>query len=49
MPRLYSSRPWLYKRYIVDKVAIPDIAAECGVDQVTIYRNLEKHGIIKKR
>lgn len=44
---LYKSRAWLYKRYVVERKNIVDIAKEAGCSHMTIQRYLEKHGIIK--
>ncbi|MEY4331359.1 MAG: hypothetical protein RLZZ196_97 [Bacteroidota bacterium] len=46
---LYKSKAWLYKRYIVERKNIVDIAKEAGCSHMTIQRYLEKHGLIKKR
>jgi DNA-binding MurR/RpiR family transcriptional regulator len=47
--KLYQSQPWLYRRYVVQKKSISEIAAECSVSLMTIQRYLEKFGMIKKR
>jgi len=46
--KLYQSQVWLYRRYIVQKKSISEIAAECGVSLMTIQRYLEKFNMIKK-
>lgn len=45
----YKSRDWLYRRYIVQKKTVTEIAAECNVSAMTIQRYLEQFGLIKKR
>jgi DeoR/GlpR family transcriptional regulator of sugar metabolism len=47
--KLYESQTWLYRRYIVQKKSVTEIAAECGVSAMTIQRYLEKFQLIKKR
>jgi len=47
--KLYQSQPWLYRRYVVQKKTVTEIAIECGVSMMTIQRYLEKFGMIKKR
>ena len=46
--KLYQSEVWLYRRYIVQKKSISEIAAECSVSLMTIQRYLEKFNMIKK-
>lgn len=45
--KLYKSKDWLYRRYIVQKKTMQEIAKECGVTTMTIYRSLKDHGLIK--
>lgn len=45
----YRSRDWLYRRFLIDKKTPVEIAEECGVEKITIYRYLEKFQLIKKR
>jgi len=47
--KLYQSEVWLYRRYVVQKKTVIEIADECGVSAMTIQRYLEKFGLIKKR
>lgn len=47
--KLYESKDWLYRRYIVQKKNIKEIAVEAGCSHMTIQRYLEKFGLIKKR
>jgi len=47
--KLYQSQTWLYRRYIVQKKSVTEIAEECKVSAMTIQRYLEKFGLIKKR
>jgi len=46
--KLYKSKDWLYRRYVVQKKSMEDIAKECGVSVMTIYRSLQEAGLIKK-
>lgn len=45
--KLYKSKDWLYRRYVVQKKSMEEIAKECRVTTMTIYRQLKDFGIIK--
>lgn len=45
--KLYKSKDWLYRRYVVQKKSMEEIAKECRVTVMTIYRQLKDFGIIK--
>ena len=45
--KLYKSRDWLYRRYVVQRKTIEEIAKECNVTAMTIYRSLKEKGLIK--
>jgi DNA-binding MurR/RpiR family transcriptional regulator len=47
--KLYESKEWLYRRYIVQKKNIKEIAEEANCSHMTIQRYLERFGLIKKR
>jgi hypothetical protein len=47
--KLYESKQWLYKRYVVEKKNIVEMANEAKCSHMTIQRALEKTGLIKKR
>ena len=47
--KLYKSKEWLYRRYVVQRKTVTEIAMECNVSAMTIQRYLEKFGLIKKR
>jgi DNA-binding MurR/RpiR family transcriptional regulator len=47
--KLYQSKDWLYRRYIVQKKNVTEIAKECGVSAMTIQRYLDQFGFNKKR
>jgi DNA-binding phage protein len=47
--KLYESRDWLYRRYVVQKKGIVEIAKEAGCSHMTIQRALEKYGLIKNQ
>jgi len=49
MADLYKSPRWLRKRYLIDKKTAEEIAKECSVQPMTIYRHLQAAGLIKKR
>lgn len=46
--KLYESRDWLYKRYVIEKKGIINMAKEAGCSHMTIQRALIKFGLIKK-
>ena len=39
----------MYRRYVVQKKTVTEIAEECKVSAMTIQRALEKFGLVKKR
>lgn len=45
--KLYKSKDWLYRRYVVQRKTMEEIAKECGVTVMTIYRALKEHGMVK--
>lgn len=47
--KLYQNKDWLYRRYVVQKKTVPEIAKECNVSMMTIQRYLDQFGLIKKR
>jgi hypothetical protein len=49
MSKLYESRDWLLKRYVIEKQGIINMAKEAGCSHMTIQRALEKYKIIRKR
>jgi len=47
--KLYESKQWLYKRYVVEKKNIVEMAQEANCSHMTIQRALEKIGLTRKR
>ena len=47
--KLYQSKDWLHRRYVVQKKTVTEIAEECKVSAMTIQRHLDQFGLIKKR
>lgn len=45
--KLYKSKSWLTKRYVVDKKTIDEIAKECGTSHQTIYRYLVDFELVR--
>lgn len=43
--KLYQSEVWLREQYVVERRSCRDIADDCGVAHVTIYRHLRLLGI----
>lgn len=47
--KLYTSKTWLHKRFIVDKKSPQEIAKECETSVETIYVYLAKFGLRKSK
>lgn len=47
--KLYESKDYLYRRYVLQKKTIKEIAEECNCSHMTIQRYLEKFGLIKNQ
>jgi DNA-binding MurR/RpiR family transcriptional regulator len=47
--KLYQSKEFLNRRYVLQKKTIKEIADECGVSHMTIQRYLEQFGLIKNQ
>lgn len=47
--KLYQSKGWLHRRYVVQKKTVTEIAEECGTSAMTIQRYLTKFQLIIKR
>ena len=47
--KLYQSKEWLFRRYVVQKKTVTEIADECKVSAMTIQRALDKFQLIKRR
>lgn len=47
--KYYQSKDWLYRRYVLQKKTVTEIAKECDVSAMTIQRYLDQFGLIKKR
>jgi hypothetical protein len=47
--KLYQSEVWLYRKYVVQKKSVVQIAIECNVSAMTVQRYLTKFGLIQKR
>lgn len=46
--KLYQSKDWLRRRYVLQRKTVTEIAAECQVSAMTIQRYLEKFGLLRK-
>ena len=44
--KLYNNKQWLYKRYILEKKSLFDMAKEANCSHMTIKRYLSKYGMI---
>lgn len=47
--KLYHSKDWLYRRYVVQKKTVTEIGKECGVSAMTIQRYLQEFGLLRKK
>lgn len=47
MAKLYLSKAWLRRRYLVERKSPEEIAKECGVSHMTIYRKLKEFELIR--
>jgi DNA-binding phage protein len=45
--KLYNNKDWLHRRYVIQRKSMEEIASECGVTVMTIYRALKEKGLIK--
>lgn len=45
--KLYKNKDWLHRRYVIQRKTMSEIAEECGVTVMTIYRALKEKGLIK--
>jgi len=46
--KLYDSKAWVHKRYVLEKKTIREMAMEANCSHMTIQRVLQQHGFIKK-
>jgi DNA-binding MurR/RpiR family transcriptional regulator len=42
--KAYRSQAWLRRRYLIDRKSPEEIAKECEVEPMTIYRYIKKYG-----
>ena len=47
--KLYQSKDWLYRRYVVQNKTVTEIGKECGVSAMTIQRYLQEFGLLRKK
>lgn len=45
MSKLYESEKWLRLQYLRNKKSPEEIAKECGVSHMTVYRWINKFGL----
>jgi hypothetical protein len=46
--KLYDSKEWIYKRYVIEKKTVLQMAMEAKCSHMTIQRQLMRYGYIKK-
>jgi hypothetical protein len=46
--KMWDSRDWIYKRYVVEKKSILEMAMEAKCSHMTIQRSLQRFDLIKK-
>jgi hypothetical protein len=49
MSKLYQSKAWLTKRYLIDRKPIEEIAKECATSHQTVYRYLVQFDLIRSQ
>ena len=47
--KLYENKDWLYKRYVIERKNIKEMAEEAKCSHMTIQRALEKLNLIKNQ
>lgn len=47
--KLYTSKQWLWARYVRDGLTVSEIAKQCGVSYQTIQNYLEKFDLIRNQ
>lgn len=47
MAKIYQSRAFLFRRFVINKKTPEEIAKECNVSHMTIYRYLREYGLMK--
>jgi DNA-directed RNA polymerase specialized sigma subunit len=45
--KLYQNQAWLRRKYVDERKTAKEIADMCGVTEMTIFRHLEKFGLIR--
>ena len=45
--KLYQSEAWLKRKYVTEKKTAKEIAEICKVTEMTIFRYLEKFGLMR--
>ena len=48
-PKLYTSRRWLYKKYVVERLTEQEIASLAGTTQATINNWIKRHELNRKK
>ena len=46
--KLWENKDWVYKRYVIEKKTVLDMAMEAKCTHMTIQRALERFDLIKK-
>lgn len=46
--KLYTSKAWLKKKYLNDKMSPEEIAVLCGVSRSTVYAKLKEFGLLRR-
>jgi len=47
--KLYESKRWLYRKYLVEKKNAEQIAKEAGCSRKTIYNKLNEFGFVRPK
>jgi len=46
--KLYESKAWLKRKYLIEKKSPVEIAEICGASRRTIYSKLKEYDLLKK-
>jgi transcriptional antiterminator len=46
--KLYDSKAWLKRKYLIEKKTPVEIAKQCGASRRTIYSKLKEFDLLKK-
>lgn len=45
--KLYNSKAWMYRRYVIEKKSVDEIAKAASTSRRTIYLKLKEYGFLR--